>query len=200
MKTSFLALVFIFLINNVHAQKDVECMEGIRSIENSEFMENFMLTKSTIENSIKSFKSSTKISDGSIDTESIASIKNQYESIRNEMNGLLDNLVVKLTEGKQREKYLKNPEELESIFGNQLKEIESKTNMMSMEINKITQTNLCAGLGLQEVGILISLGTELYKIINSHLTSVSVKREKFYKDCFQDHFANPKKLPAYDGV
>ncbi len=198
MKSLILAFFLTFSMVYLHAQKDVECMEGIRSIDNSDFIYNFMAARQSIENAIKGFKTRTAINDGSIDTESIHSIKTQYESIRIDMNGLLDNLVVKLTDSKQREKYIKNPNELEGLFGNQLKGIETKTNIMNMEINKITKSNLCAGLGLQEVGILISLGTELYKIIDSSLKSRKEKIEKFYKECFHTHFADPKKLPAYD--
>jgi hypothetical protein len=198
MKTLAFTLILFLNLAYTYAQKEVECMEGVRSLDNSAFIDNFMAAKASIEGSAKNFKNKTAINDGSIDTESIQSIKSQYESIRIDMNKLLDVLIVKLTDSKQREIYLNNPQALESIFGTQLKSIETKTNVMSMEINKITQSNLCAGLGLQEVGILISLGTELYKIIDKSLQTRREKIEKFYKDCFHTHFADPKKLQSYD--
>ncbi len=190
----FLILIFSSFISCTPKYWDIEkeCVEGSNSMDNSEFTINLLQARNGIINTTKTFKSK----DAS--TEEETEIRKDYESLRYQINNMLDELKTKLSQKEQRNLILKDASYLDNTIGIKLDAARNQyDNHYRHKINKMLQSEYAA-LGLSEVAILITVGNELYKVIAGYLESGNSAKMEHYRTCFETNYIDGKKLPEWE--
>lgn len=171
-----------------------ECIEASRSLENDSFTSNLILARNGIIEATKTFKSKGN------STEEEEQIRKEYETLRNLMNDLLDNLKVKLTQKEQRTKFYNDDKYLDNTLGKQLDAVRNQYDLTYRNnINKIIHSEYAA-LGLTDVGTLIALGNEFYRIFAGYIKERNLEAIEHYRDCFERNYIEGKKLPSWEEI
>jgi hypothetical protein len=192
----FLILIFCSFLTCApkYYERENECIKGSRSLENSEFTSNLILARNGIINATKTFKIKNQ------STEEEAEIRKDYESLRVQINNMLVNLKEKLSQQEQRQKILSDTEYLDETIGNQLDAVRKfYDNHYRHKINKMIRSEYAA-LGLQEVGMLITIGNELYKAIARYIEKRNAAITQQYQSCFETYYIANKRMPVWEDL
>ncbi len=184
-------VIGIIVFAAAQSKKEKKWRQAIDALEKSEFVIRYDSIKADIEAQVAEFQ----LKSGGIDPKDVAVVKKGYESSVVKFDRILDDLRQDFTNPDNREYIANHPDRFSRYLEGTLNDAtQHYNNQCGQKIVELVELKENVAFGLMEVGMLITLGKELWSLWDNQ----SAKTNKMSGEYFEREFVTQHRIKRWE--